>query len=335
MKIRSAMLTAVAALVAAPGLAGAQTYQQPTGNPLSSIFSCQSAGNRQAGGAAIGAVLGGVIGNQVADNERGLGTLLGAAAGAAAGSYVGCRMQTADQQRAQAAAQDALNRGQDSSWTNPDTGAYGRVAMVSSQPYSQRQGYNDNNRRDDDNSRYGSNDRYDDRSRGDRGFDNGRYDRPMALNNIRFAPGVQRQSSYYPAYDQYLAPRTVNMRAGPTATSRVLGRMNANQTFDVLGRVRGQSNDWLLVGRNGRAMGYVSLRVVQAVNDGRYDDRYDDRYDGRDNRDGAYRDRQAQNNAPEPMCRTFDQTLSTRDGGPQVYRYTACQTANGQWVVVS
>ena len=320
MKIRSVTLTAVATLFVVPGLAAAQTYQQPTGNPLSSIFSCQTSGNKQAGGAAIGAVLGGLIGNKVADNERGLGTVLGAAAGAAAGSYVGCRMQTSDQQRAQVAAQDALNRGQDASWNNPETGAYGRVSMVSSQPYGQQQGY-------DQNGRYDQSGRYDERSRYDRAFDAGSYDRPISLTDIRFATGVQRQATYFPAREQYISTRSVNLRAGPSSSSRVLGQVQPNAPFEVLARVRGQSTDWLLAGRNGRALGYVSMQVAQPVYEGRYADR-------NDSRDGAYRDRSGQNSyAAQPMCRTFDQSLSTRDGQAQVYRYTACQTASGEWVV--
>ena len=101
------------------------------GNPLSALFSCSSPGGKQQGGAVIGGIVGGVLGNQVAKNERGLGTLLGAAVGAAAGSYIGCRMQRSDQLRAQQAAQSALDRNRNGSWTNPETGASGDVRLVS------------------------------------------------------------------------------------------------------------------------------------------------------------------------------------------------------------
>ena len=114
-----------AALLAVTLALPASAYAQPTmrqGNPLSSIFGCDAGGNKQTGGAVIGGLVGGVLGNNLAKNERGLGTVLGAAAGAAAGSYVGCRMQRSDQQKAQIAAQNALDRGGSQSWSNPQTG---------------------------------------------------------------------------------------------------------------------------------------------------------------------------------------------------------------------
>lgn len=120
---------AITALVAATLPAPAAQAQS---GPLSSIFSCEASGGKQEAGAAIGAVLGGLIGNQVSKNERGLGTVVGAAVGAAAGSWIGCKMQSTDQARAQAAMRAALDNGQAQTWTNPQTGASGRVDVVSS-----------------------------------------------------------------------------------------------------------------------------------------------------------------------------------------------------------
>lgn len=113
-----------AAAVSAPAApAAAQTG-------LSRLFSCEQSGNRQEGGAALGAVLGGLLGSQVSRNERALGAVAGAALGAAAGSYIGCRMQSTDQARAQAATKAALDQGRSQSWSNPQTGASGRVDVL-------------------------------------------------------------------------------------------------------------------------------------------------------------------------------------------------------------
>ncbi|HEX6859691.1 MAG TPA: SH3 domain-containing protein [Caulobacteraceae bacterium] len=122
--MRAALAVTIALAAAAPAHARAA--------PLSSIFSCEASGQKQEAGAAIGAVLGGIIGNQVAKNERGLGTVLGAAVGAAAGSWIGCKMQSTDQARAQTAMRAALDSGQTQSWSNPQTGAWGKVEVVSS-----------------------------------------------------------------------------------------------------------------------------------------------------------------------------------------------------------
>lgn len=127
----NAMRAALALSVLLAASAGAPAAHAQSG-PLSSIFNCAASGGKQEGGAVLGAVIGGLIGNQVAKNERELGTVLGAAVGAAAGSWIGCRMQSTDQSRAQAALRAALDNGQTQTWANPQTGASGRVDVVSS-----------------------------------------------------------------------------------------------------------------------------------------------------------------------------------------------------------
>ena len=99
------------------------------GKPLGGLFSCDASGGKQEGGALIGAGVGALLGTQVAKNEKGLGAIVGAAAGAAAGSYIGCRMQSTDTSRAQAATKKALETGQSQAWSNPRTGASGRIEI--------------------------------------------------------------------------------------------------------------------------------------------------------------------------------------------------------------
>lgn len=258
----------VAVALALPASAGAQPRP---GSPLSSIFGCDAGGNKQAGGAVIGGLLGGVVGSNLAKNERTLGTVIGAAAGAAAGSYIGCRMQRTDQQKAQAAAQYALDRGGSQSWSNPETGASGDVRVISTSTGG-----------------------------GGRG-------QPVSLSGLRFASGVEPASSYESASGPYTAPKTVNIRARPTTSSPVVGRLAGGQSFDALARVSG--TPWLLAGRDGMAIGYVSDTVVRPSG-------------------GQY----AGGNS---VCRTFDQTIRTQSGAPETSRHTACKGADGQWVVQS
>jgi len=194
--------------------------------PLSSIFGCESSGNKQAGGAAIGGVLGGVVGNRVAGGDRTLGTLLGAAAGAAAGSYLGCRMQKSDQEKAELAARQALDRNQDGRWTNPETGASGDIRMVSAQGAPARR-------------------------------------QPISLNGLRLARGVDLAAGYEDAPARYQTRGRTNLRGSPSTSAPVVGRLAAGERFDVLARARG--TDWLLVGRNGVGAGYVLETVVQPM----------------------------------------------------------------------
>ncbi|CAN5316840.1 SH3 domain-containing protein [soil metagenome] len=275
MRKLSVVTPALIALIAAPMLSAAPAQAQ-SGNPLSSIFACQASGNKQAGGAVAGALLGGLLGNQSSNKKtKGRNTVIGAAVGAAAGSYIGCRMQNGDQQRAEAAAQQALNSGRGGSWSNPETGASGRIDVVSTDSYG-----------------------------------GGGNQRGVSLAGLRFAPGVEPSSNYIGASGQYESSRRVNLRGAADANSRVVGQLDPQDRFDALARVRTSGADWILAGRNGVAIGYVSESVVQPV------------YAN----GGAYASNQ-------PLCRTFDQTITTGGGQPETQRYKACQTSSGEWVV--
>jgi surface antigen len=181
-------------------------------------------------------------------------------------------LQVCDQQRAQAATERALNSGQNATWTNPESGASGRVTMVSSRPY------------DND------------------------YNQPASMNGVRFAQGVEPQGPYLGASGRYEANNRVNLRATPSNDGRVINQLQPGESIDALARVRGYPSDWLLAGRNGVAIGYVSETVVSPLT-------------------------RTYSSGGGQMCRTFDQTLTTGQGETETNRYTACQTANGEWVV--
>jgi surface antigen len=122
----STILAATVAVVAVSSNAPPAAAQTGLGR----LFACEQSGQKQEGGAAVGAVLGALVGSQISKNERTLGAVAGAALGAAAGSYIGCRMQSTDQARAQAATKAALDEGRSQSWSNPQTGASGRVDVL-------------------------------------------------------------------------------------------------------------------------------------------------------------------------------------------------------------
>jgi surface antigen len=296
---------AVVGLIAAgqtPALAqyGPQ-YAAPTGGPLSSIFSCANQGNRQGAGAIIGGLAGGLIGNQVADNERTLGTVLGAAIGAAAGSYIGCKMQTADQQRAQAAAQLALERNQSQTWYNEQTGAQGRIDIVNSYNFGQQQNY-------------GGQPSY-----GQQGYGQG-YNQSINVNSINYAPSVERPREYQPSEGRYSASGTVNIRSGPSQRANIVGSLRPGETIDGLVRVEG--TDWVLAVRNGVAVGYVSESVMRFQGAAPVQQQQPQQM-----AQGAYDPRGG------PPCRVFDQTFQPRGGASETQRHTACLGPQGQWVV--
>lgn len=124
------------AMIAAPMAANAQANppaQAPAAQGqqfLPGIFGCQATGGKQEVGAVLGGALGGLAGNRISKENRTLGTVIGAVVGAGVGSWVGCRMQKGDQERAQAAAEKAIAEGRNQTWSNPETGASGRVTVV-------------------------------------------------------------------------------------------------------------------------------------------------------------------------------------------------------------
>ena len=101
------------------------------GGLLGGIFGCSASGNGQTIGAVGGGVLGAVLGNRIAGSgSRTLGTVIGGALGAAAGSAIGCKLQKNDRDRAERAAQRAVQTGQGQTWKNEETGASGRVDVA-------------------------------------------------------------------------------------------------------------------------------------------------------------------------------------------------------------
>jgi len=271
-----------AAALIAPAAAHAQS-------PMSSMFNCKN-GNGNSG-ALIGGLLGGVLGNEVAGDDRRdriAGTLLGAGVGAAVGSSIGCNMNTADADRAQSATRMALNQNRTTTWSNNRTGVSGRVEIVNSFYRNDVAG------------------RVPDY-----------YAAPRSLNDIRFASGVRMPANYVMLQDRYHATAWLDVFASPDGNSRILDEIRDGESFDAIARVGG----WLLVGQNGRAVGYVN---------GRYAD-----YDGRADL-YAYVDRASYNYgrvADRRLCRTFDQVVRRAGGYSDRERFTACQDRNGEWVI--
>lgn len=91
----------------------------------------------------------------------------------------------------------------------------------------------------------------------------------------------------------------------------MISQLQPGENFEALARVRGYPSDWILAGRDGVAIGYVSDTVVQPLT------------------------RSYTSNNSSQMCRTFDQTVTVGGGQTETNRYTACQTPGGEWVVQS
>ncbi len=129
---------------------------------------------------------------------------------------------------------------------------------------------------------------------------------PVALDKLRLASGVDLAGGYDGLSGRYQAPKAANLRAGPSTAAAIVGKLRPGERIDALARVSG--TNWLLAGRDGVGVGYISESVVRPVAG-------------------------AQVAAAGPVCRTFDQTIRTADGGADTQRYRACRGADGAWAV--
>lgn len=246
------------ALAASTLGAGLAVPSIASAKPLGGLFSCDATGGKQEGGALIGAAAGALIGSQISKNERGLGAVVGAGAGALIGSSIGCNMQSTDKARAEAATKAALETGVSQTWSNPKTGASGRITVLSSD-----------------------------------------YGPAIDGRAFRYAPGVRQQASYNALDGQYAATSKINLRARPTTRGAVLGQLLPGERFDALASVGG---GWVLAGRDGYAIGYVSRAYVEPLGGG-----------------------------AGVSCRTIETSTRTTGYRAQIERYNACRDNKGEW----
>lgn len=229
MRKHALALTAAAAALATT--AAAPTAASAQGMGLGQIFSCQ--GSTGTTGTVVGALLGGLAGSQVSRNERTLGAVVGAGLGAWAGNQLACRMDNSSRDRAENAFERALNTGRAQNWSDPRTGATGRIEVVSN------------------------------------GFDSsyaaapyaGQYSRDVSSTDLRYARGIQRiYSGFQASAPTYMAPGRVNVRAAPSVDAPIVNRLRAGTEIRVAGMVNG---GWLAVEEDGWVQGYVSAAAVR------------------------------------------------------------------------
>lgn len=150
------------------------------------------------------------------------------------------------------------------------------------------------------------------------GYNTNQYAPPPApsINNVRWTQGVEQPREYLPSEGTYQAVGAVNIRSGPSVRASQVGQLRNGETFDGLVRVEG--TDWVLASQNGVAIGYVSETNL--------------RFLGETARQPA-RQQPPRYDPRQPTCRVFDQTYTPRGGQAQTQRYTACQSASGEWLV--
>lgn len=210
------------AVVAAPQAASAQG--------LGSLYSCNASGNANTTGAVVGGLVGALAGSQLSKKNEALGAVIGAGIGSAIGNSIGCRMDRKAQQNAQLAFERALETGRTQNWSDPATGATGRIEVLG--PVG-------------GGSNYGGGQTY-----------SGRW---------RYADGISPAARASNTGGTYVANGRINMRAAPNTGAAVVDRLQEGEEIEVGGTVAG---GWLAVIEGGLVQGYVSRGVVRPVGGG-------------------------------------------------------------------
>jgi surface antigen len=126
------------------------------------------------------------------------------------------------------------------------------------------------------------------------------YGPPLSGDGLRFERGVTVLRSYDAVGGDYTARSTANLRSGPSTSGKVVGKLSAGERVEVLGGA--PNSNWLLVGRNGYGVGYVSASLLSQAGYG-----------------------------PAPSCRIINASIRTQGANPTTERYSACKDTKGEW----
>lgn len=219
------------ALVLAFGIATLASPATVQAKGLGSLFSCDAAGSANTKAAVVGGLVGALAGSQIAKDDRALGAAIGAGLGAAIGNSIGCKMDRKARLDAEQAFQRALDTGRAQSWSDPQSGATGRVEVLES------------------------------------GVGAGSGSAPIYAARWRFADGVSPATRVSNEGGAFAATGRVNVRAAPNANAPVVDRLQPGEVLQAAGAAAG---GWLAIQDEGLIQGYVSRSVVRPLDaDGR------------------------------------------------------------------
>lgn len=260
-------LAILAVLSSAPGLSFAQGYDQPVAPGAGNPLSSVFGCDASGGKQAGGAVIGGLLGGLLGNSVSGHNRTLGTVLGAAGGAALGSYVGCRMQHSDAEKAEAAARQALEGRGQQTwSNPETGASGSVVSTPISSDSG--------------------------------------PSLAGLRLAPGVELASGYESAPTSYQAPSALNLRARPSKTAKVVGKLQAGEVVNVIGRVSGSA--WVLVARNGIGAGYASEAALRAL---------------------------TRSPPSGPQCRAVEQTIRTADGQAQVQHYTACRNESGDWVI--
>lgn len=129
---------------------------------------------------------------------------------------------------------------------------------------------------------------------------------------LRAPVGLETRWMLEPAQGDYTTTTNTNVRLGASTSSLLAGTLPEGSVVEAIGAA--QDAPWMLVARNGEVIGYMHTDFLEQ-------------------REGG--DLLLAGGAPrQPMyCRSYEQSLSLRNGPSDRWRGDACQTSFGTWQV--
>jgi uncharacterized protein YgiM (DUF1202 family) len=116
---------------------------------------------------------------------------------------------------------------------------------------------------------------------------------------------------------QYQATSGTNVRGGPGTDYKVVGKLSAADTVDVIGKV--EDKTWLLIGQGGVATGFVFESLLKPTGQ---------MGGSQPAPEGEVAEIQT---ATEVTCRTIEQEVTLDDGTTHNEQIKACQNPDGSW----
>ncbi|MCA4963806.1 SH3 domain-containing protein [Pseudomonas sp. Y24-6] len=157
---------------------------------------------------------------------------------------------------------------------------------------------------------------------------------------VKRAPKIAAVPSMKLINEQYLTKSSSNVRAAPNKTAEKVGGLKAGTEFTAVG----STGDWILVGRKGVTVGYISkdlvspksAAVVRSVKPAANLDEMDVTADTETKAFDldAIAALPTQQVAAETACRPVTVSLKAADGKSEQEQNTFCKQANGTWELI-
>jgi surface antigen len=157
---------------------------------------------------------------------------------------------------------------------------------------------------------------------------------------VKRAPKVAAVPSMKLINEQYLTKSSSNVRSAPSLSADKVGGLKAGTEFTAVG----STGDWILVGRKGVTVGYISKSLVTPKADviaksAKPAANLDDMNVAADKETQAFDldsipSLPTQQVAAETPCRPVTVSLKAADGNTEQEKNTFCKQANGTWELI-